>query len=165
MIDISGQTFGKLFVESLACVDNGKSKWNCVCQCGTRKVVDGYKLRSGETCSCGCLKSKSEEKICRVLDQHGIAYEVQKVFEDCKDKGVLPFDIFIPSMNCAIEYDGIFHYEVLDGLNNDLESQQRRDMIKTEYCAQHNIRLIRIPYWDKNNIEQIIYDQLLNNNR
>lgn len=109
------------------------------------------------------MKSKSEEIICRFLDHHQVTYEVQKVFDDCKDKGVLPFDVFIPSFNCVIEYDGIFHYEVLDGLNNDVESQQRRDMIKTEYCAQHGIKLIRIPYWEKDNIEQIMYTQLFGN--
>ena len=30
------------------------------------------------------------------------------------------------------------------------------DNIKTKYCEDNNIKLIRIPYWNYNNIEQIL---------
>ena len=32
--------------------------WNCVCECGTNKVVYGVTLRSGASKSCGCLKAE-----------------------------------------------------------------------------------------------------------
>ena len=32
--------------------------WNCICQCGKRKVMPGYPLRKGQILSCGCLKGK-----------------------------------------------------------------------------------------------------------
>lgn len=62
MKDISGEQFGLLTVLEKA---EGKSKsgellWLCECQCGTRKVIVGTKLRNGRTKSCGC---KSTAKI------------------------------------------------------------------------------------------------------
>ena len=41
-----------------------------------------------------------------------------------------------------------------------LEIQQVRDKIKNKFCKENNIKLIRIPYWKKNNIN-IILDNLL----
>lgn len=58
-IDLTGQRFGRLFVESRA-PNNKRSEaqFNCLCDCGARKVVRSTNLRSGETKSCGCLKSE-----------------------------------------------------------------------------------------------------------
>jgi hypothetical protein len=39
---------------------------------------------------------------------------------------------------------------------NDLEEIQRRDTIKTKYAEDNNIPLVRIPYWDYDNIETIL---------
>lgn len=52
----------------------GKNKWNdqlweCVCDCGTTKVVAAGKLKSGRTRSCGCL---AREMHVRQLESHGI---------------------------------------------------------------------------------------------
>ena len=35
-----------------------------------------------------------------------------------------------------------------------------RDEIKNTYCKEHNINLLRIPYWDFENIENILKSQL-----
>ena len=32
----------------------GNSKWNCLCECGTKKEVAGVTLRKGSSKSCGC---------------------------------------------------------------------------------------------------------------
>lgn len=32
----------------------GKAKWECQCECGNVKSVEGYALRKGKTTSCGC---------------------------------------------------------------------------------------------------------------
>lgn len=34
------------------------------------------------------------------------------------------------------------------------------DAIKTNYCKQNGIKLIRIPYWNLNNIESILDKEL-----
>ena len=60
LIDLSGQRFGSWTVIERA--ENGKSRksrWSCVCDCGTTRVVDGFALRNGASQSCGCGKSRS----------------------------------------------------------------------------------------------------------
>jgi hypothetical protein len=58
-IDMTGQRFNRLFVESLAYQKDGKYYWNVVCDCGTKKVIAGYKLRTKNTQSCGCLQKEN----------------------------------------------------------------------------------------------------------
>ena len=58
-IDLTGQKFGRLTAVCFAGVDNeGKAIWNCECECGNKKTVRSYHLRSGRVRSCGCLKKE-----------------------------------------------------------------------------------------------------------
>lgn len=52
MIHLEGKIFGRLTVLSYA----GNQFWNCVCECGVEKSVNGGNLRSGHIVSCGCYK-------------------------------------------------------------------------------------------------------------
>lgn len=55
-IDLTGQRFGRLVVESFAYTDkNRHSMWICKCDCGTAKIVRTNELKAGKTKSCGCL--------------------------------------------------------------------------------------------------------------
>lgn len=61
-IDLTGQKFGKLTVESPGNkASNGSLKWVCRCDCGNIKQIRGDKLRSGETKSCGCGEYKRKD--------------------------------------------------------------------------------------------------------
>lgn len=53
--DLTGMTFGRLSVVSYAGSINGRSLWNCKCDCGNSRVVKGKYLLNGDTKSCGCL--------------------------------------------------------------------------------------------------------------
>ena len=59
--DLSGQTFGRLFVKERAenntSMPSGKSyaRWLCECSCGATLIVMAVSLSSGRTQSCGCL--------------------------------------------------------------------------------------------------------------
>ena len=57
-IDITGKTFGRLYVIKRCSTDyrTGIPKWLCKCSCGTLKFVIGTNLRHGLTKSCGCLQ-------------------------------------------------------------------------------------------------------------
>jgi hypothetical protein len=109
-----------------------------------------------------------EGKIIRWLEDNNITYNSQYYFRDLKgiNNGYLKFDFAIfedkskTKLLCLIEYDGAFHY-VQTLLGNDLEQQQEHDKIKDQYCLQHNIKLIRIPYWDFDNIEEILTNAIL----
>lgn len=57
-IDCLGMTFGYWCVESPAqSSPQGLSMWNCICKCGTTKILAGCLLSSGKTKSCGCERA------------------------------------------------------------------------------------------------------------
>lgn len=70
--DLTGQRFGRLIVISRAENRNGDVCWNCVCDCGNKRVVRRTHLVSGDTLSCGCLiREKFNNYIHRFSDEEG----------------------------------------------------------------------------------------------
>lgn len=62
--NLVGQKFGRLTVESAAPDWRGKAggviaRWNCVCECGGKKMVMHGHLTLGKIKSCGCLAAES----------------------------------------------------------------------------------------------------------
>ena len=53
--NLIGKKFGRLTVVSQAESKNHSTYWNCLCDCGNAKTVQGVKLVHGTTKSCGCL--------------------------------------------------------------------------------------------------------------
>lgn len=109
-----------------------------------------------------CRESRGERKIRTYLNFHNIQFIPQYRFDDCRDERKLPFDAYIPHLNVLIEYDGIQHFESADrfGGKSAFVSTQRHDLIKTQYAKEKGIRLIRIPYTDYDNIENILEKNL-----
>lgn len=109
--NLVGMRFGKLQV--IKAVGNrvrGRQNWECKCDCGRVHYVNTTDLMCGGVQSCGCLVSYGEYLIARYLDAHHIRYTKQKTFIRCRDVNPLPFDLYLPDYNMAIEYDGEFHY-------------------------------------------------------
>lgn len=132
------------------------------CKCGNEYVTSFQNfLKRGVTqCfSCSCKESKGEAIVRRFLQDHDIEFIPEKRFNDCRDKKPLPFDFFLPDMNVCIEFDGKQHFEELDGFS-DFESVQRHDRIKNQYCEDHHIKLIRIPYYSGSKIAEILEKEL-----
>ena len=162
--DLLGMKYGKLTVIGLTDGrKHGRQVWECLCECGNKCYVQTTDLLDGHIKTCGCVKSTSENRIAEYLDNNNIFYERQKKFIGCKNINYLLFDFYIPSMNLAIEYDGEQHYINIDFFGNQLEEQKRKDEIKTKYCEENDIVLVRIPYWEKDNIESILSDWLFLN--
>lgn len=61
---IHGKRFGRLTVLRQTHVKDEKQNclWECVCECGKYTLVPKYRLMSGQTESCGCLRLQSLEK-------------------------------------------------------------------------------------------------------
>ena len=57
------------------------------------------------------------------------------------------FDLFIPSLNLAIEYQGQHHFDDLPSGFSSLELYQDRDNEKDFFCKLKKITLLHIPYW------------------
>ena len=162
-----GNCYGKLTVLSR---DNSKTNgsgayWICQCSCGNVISVQGHSLRSGNTTSCGCIKSKGEEKIGLLLKKHGIKFKTQYSFSDLtSDKGAkLRFDFCIldksDKLVGLIEYQGQQHYEIGFGQSEEeFQMALARDQKKEIYCIDKKIPLLIIPYTDyeKINISYIL---------
>jgi hypothetical protein len=103
-----------------------------------------------------CASSKGEIFINNFLSKNNIYFIKEHAFSSCKNKRELPFDFYIPSLNTCIEYDGILHYEDKFGNEEEFKKGKKRDKIKTKYCKDNGIYLIRIPYWDYKNIDLIL---------
>lgn len=115
----------------------------------------------GNGCSI-CNSSKGELIIKKYLDKYKINYIQQYCFNDCKYIRLLPFDFYLPDYNICIEYDGEQHFKAIDyfGGEENFVKVRNHDGIKTNFCKQNDIRLIRIPYYEKGNIENILNKEL-----
>jgi len=105
-----------------------------------------------------CSTSKGESKIIKYLKKNNIKYDYQHRYNGCKNIYILPFDFYIPKYNLMIEFNGIQHYKEVDifGGKSYLESVIINDNIKKEYCKNKHIKLLTIPYYFYNNIEDYL---------
>lgn len=100
--------------------------------------------------------SKGEKTIAMLLNEYNIPFKREKTFSDLiyPDTNRRPrFDFWVND-EYIIEFDGGQHYnqgfKELSG--KTLEEQQQDDKFKNDYCFKHNIPIIRIPYWELNNL-------------
>lgn len=144
-----GNKYGKLTVLELV-TKTPKAIWKCQCDCGNIALVRGIDLRSGNTKSCGCLKSYYEETIEKILKKLKVKYIKEYSFEDLKSpsgtKLRFDFALFDSSniLKILIEYNGEQHYMPVDfyGGIQEFKKQQKRDLQKINYCKKNNISLL-----------------------
>lgn len=121
-----------------------------------------FTQHGGQICpNCKDTESIGERRIRTCLESNNILFEQEKWFADCRDVNPLPFDFYLPDYNLLIEFDGKQHYEQGHFTHSHLSYTQAHDAIKDTYCKGNNINLLRIPYWDMNNIETILNNKLL----
>ena len=138
--------------------------WHCKCDCGNEKDIMGKHLLSGDTQSCGCIKSVGESLITKILYELGIAFEYQKTFATCKRTSLpLFFDFYLPEENILIEYNGIQHYQPIEHFGGEKRfiTQQLNDNFKKEWCKKNKIKLIEIPYTDFSKLSTIYLNNLI----
>lgn len=145
---------------------NNETPLNYKCPKGHMGKITWANFQFGQRCG-KCDESKGERKIYDYLKVNNIIFIREYKFKGCKNKKSLPFDFAIFNDNnlyCLIEYDGEFHYKSIEifGGEDRLEYLQQNDQIKNKYCQDNNIKLIRIPYWDFDNIEEILDKELHN---
>ncbi|MEX0134930.1 DUF2726 domain-containing protein [Bacillus nitratireducens] len=112
-----------------------------------------------------CKESKGEKQINDCLESNNLKFKRQFWFDNCRATLPLPFDFVVfneDEIICAIEYDGEQHYKVIPHFGGEagLQKRKNRDEIKTNYCKENNIPLIRIPYWEFDNISQILNKEI-----
>jgi hypothetical protein len=143
---------------------NKKVWWTCK-ECGYEwKTIISHR-NIGSNCP-QCNESKGEKIIREYLTTYNFNFEPQYKFDNLLSSlgNQLRFDFAIldkqtNNLKLLIEYDGVFHYNKYYKEQN-FEVMQHHDQLKNQYCQQHNIPLLRIPYWDYNNIEEILTNYL-----
>lgn len=142
---------------------NGSIIYKCKCECGNYCEVPAANLMRGDWRSCGCGRNSSygEKTIADLLSSANIKFETNKSFEDLTPifrelrgtKGGRPpeFDFYVHynNQNYIIEYDGSQHFKAGTSgwaTKEKLQQTHHSDMIKNQYCFKNNIPLIRIPY-------------------
>lgn len=145
----------------------GKAKIKCRCIiCEYEWTTRPNDLLRGHGCP-KCKITKGEKRITQYLDNLGIDYIYDKpYFNDLVGTGggLLRPDFIIPSLKIWIEYDGIQHFEA-KSFNTKMSEQQvqeeynrtvQNDQIKDQYAKDNNWILVRIPFTEYDNIEQIL---------
>lgn len=151
------KTFGKLTV--IEATDkrsaDGHIVYKCKCECGKEHYATCNNLLSGHAFSCGCVLSKGENEIEKILKENGIYFKKQVIFEDLlSEKGYpLRFDFGIYEKNkllYLIEFQGEQHYNYSGSY---FDNPEKNDQLKAEYCHLKNIPIIYIPYWKRGKIK------------
>lgn len=119
-------------------------------------------LLKGNECPMCHKPSKGERKISQVLNDNNIKYTIQYKPKGCKSKKQLSYDFYLKDFNICIEYNGIQHYKPIEvfGGEKSFNVQKKNDNIKKDYCLNSKIDLLVIPYWEFDNIEDILLEKL-----
>lgn len=142
----------------------GSNEHNLIIKCGScgnsyETSFSDYTNNMQIRCkSCSKSESTGEMLIRTILEDYNIDFVQEMKFDDCRDIKCLPFDFYLSEYNIIIEFDGIQHFQETKYM--DYETTKRHDQIKNEYCKNNNIDLLRIPYWDKKNIKDILIEKL-----
>jgi very-short-patch-repair endonuclease len=109
--------------------------------------------------------SAGERKIYNYLQRNNIKFVWQKKFEDCRNIHMLLFDFYLPRYNLLVEFDGQQHYKIanfsksIEINKQKFEQVKKNDAIKTKYCKDKNIKLLRLNNDDLiNNIAEMLLD-------
>jgi hypothetical protein len=136
--------------------------------CGYIFHVSPSGFYNGKRCPACSGISKGEKRIRDFLRRFHFNFKEQYRIDECRNKRTLPFDFAVlddkDQLLCLIEFDGIQHYKVYNNkvqTEEMLKNVQKRDAIKTKYCVDNGINLIRIPYWDYKNIHSILRKRLV----
>ena len=141
---------------------NNTQKLLIECPNGHRFYRNYATFRITDNCPI-CGKSQGEKEISKVLDELNIKYIYDEpYFNDLLSPKGNPLrpDFILEDLKIWIEFDGEFHYDAIYD-SDDHETLVIHDKIKDDYAKEHNWKLIRIPYWEINNIKTILEKELI----
>lgn len=137
--------------------------YKCQCDCGSICEVKGSNLFNGTTTSCGCINSKANEAMDKILNKLQIPFKREYRFNDCRDINPLPFDFAlfdkVGQLIGLIENNGSQHYSARGTQWNTPERliyTQKHDYIKQKFCEDNHIPLLIIPYQYFNELEKFL---------
>lgn len=163
-----GETIGTWkLISILSAGSKGVSHQNyglCECTlCGRKKEI-GISQLIEKSAACECFKNHStgEMLIKNFLDKKGVHYKTEQKFPQLVGVGggLLRYDFGILSeqgdLLYLIEFDGEQHFDEPGSLYNPDGLVQVHDAMKNEFAKANRIPLLRIPYYELNQMEEKI---------
>ena len=147
--------------------NNHNHYYKCKCLlCG--REYNALTQTIDNTISCGCQRSIGEFNIIQLLQKNNIIYKK----EFCFPKSLLRYDFALLDNKYnvirLIEFDGEQHYlnKIRNSGWNTLDKflyTEQKDIEKNQLAQKYNIPLVRIPYWERNNLtlDMLLTDKFL----
>ena len=121
---------------------------------GAYRAAHRTKILKEVTSKMSSFMSQGEYKIIKFLLERDIEFESQKRFIDCRDKGFLPFDFYLPHFNLLIEFQGIQHRKGWGRNIDDAKQIARRDAIKKSYANKKGYAFIEV--WSVKEVPNVL---------
>ena len=151
-IQAAKKIHGDKFDYSKVVYEGIKTKVQLICsRHGSFWVVPINHIQKMQGCP-RCFAPKGEKLIMDYLDNRDLKYIHNASFKGCRSVLPLRFDFYIPEFNTCIEFDGEGHFEPIWG-KEVFDKCLKHDQIKTQFCFDNMINLIRITKRNK----EIIY--------
>ena len=156
-------------------VSSNEYAWWICKKCGNewKTKINWRSSEKGTGCPECNKTSTGEILISGILNTYNILNASQFRINECRNKNTLPFDHAIfrdvekTDLIFLIEFDGHHHFYPIcfGGMSEEMaieafKQTQINDKIKTNYCLNNNIPLLRIPYWEFDNIPTILTTKL-----
>lgn len=159
------------------CIDttyvNSETLMTWQCEYGHQWQNTYAHIKHGQWCPyCAKGINSTENKVRRIFETiFNYAFPAMRpdFLKDSTTNRKLELDGYCKELRLAFEYDGRMHYEERSThqltdkqvrRHSCLSQIQEKDKIKDALCKTNHIVLIRIPYWENNNLEVFIRNQL-----
>jgi len=144
-LNLAGKKFGKLTVVDFAYSKYGHRYWNCICDCGNKAVVNGTRIKTGETKSCGCYNADS--KTTHGLSTHPLYHVYNSMKQRCYNPNCKDYYLYgernIHMCDEWIGKDGFvnfYNWSIENGYDTGLEIDRidGNDIYKPTNCRYVN---------------------------
>ena len=147
-------------------IDDTSKRFKCVCPLHGEFYTSLYHIYNGNCCpECdGSEESVGERNIRRYLQSKNINFKQEFRIEDKKYFDTYArVDFYLPDINTMIEFQGEQHYGIANKAithgSRKWQSQKKRDNHLRRYAADHNVRLIEVPYTFRSNVDTFLAEQ------
>lgn len=147
-------------------IERSNKRFKCICPLHGEFYMSLHRIYSGNCCpECdGGGESVGERNVRRYLQSKGIKFEQEYRIEDKKYFDTFArVDFYLPDLNTMIEFQGEQHYKIANKAithgSRKWQSQKKRDNHLRRYAADHNVRLIEVPYTYRSNVDIFLAEQ------
>jgi len=124
-----------------------------------------------------CNSSKGEEKIREFFKKNNIPYDTEMAVKKLFPNSLMTlgyekkrYDFVLKDKKIIIEFDGEQHFKAVDFQSKMTEEEKytkflkdaKTDKIKDELAITHGYKILRIPFWEIDNIDEILEKLLIN---